>query len=57
MIGTIDEIVKDKSTNNYILYLKSTANFYNLQYVNAIENLQREEVDQLLKNANIKVNN
>ena len=57
MIGTIDEIVKDKSTNNYILYLKSTANFYNLQYVNAIENLQREEVDQLLKNANNKVNN
>ena len=57
LVGTIDEIVLDKGTNNYILYLKSTANFYNLQYVNAIENLQREEVDKLLKNANNKVNN
>jgi rod shape-determining protein MreC len=57
MIGTIDEIVKDKGTNNYIIYLKSTTNFYNIQYVYAIENLQREEVDQLLKNANNKVNN
>lgn len=57
MIGTIEEIVKDKGTNNYILYLKSTANFYNIQYVYAIENLQREEVDQLIKNANNKVNN
>ncbi len=57
MIGTIDEILKDKGTNNYIIYLKSTTNFYNIQYVYAIENLQREEVDQLLKNANNKVNN
>jgi rod shape-determining protein MreC len=57
MVGTIEEVMQDRSTNNYIIHLKSSANFYNLQHVYAIENLQREEVDQLLKNANNKVNN
>ena len=57
LVGTIEEVMQDKSTNNYIIYLKSSANFYNLQLVYAIENLKREEVDQLLKNANNKVNN
>ena len=57
MIGTIDEIIPDKSTNNYLLKLKSTVNFYNLQYVYALENYQREEINRLLKNANNKTNN
>jgi rod shape-determining protein MreC len=57
MVGTIEDIAQDKSTNNYIIHLKSSANFYNIQYVYAIENLQREAVDQLLKNANNKANN
>ena len=57
MIGTIDEIIPDKSTNNYLIKLKSTANFYNLQYVYAIENYQKEEINRLLKNANNKSNN
>jgi len=57
MIGTIDEIIPDKSTNNYLIKLKSTANFYNLQFVYAIENYQKEEINQLLKNANNKSNN
>ena len=57
MVGTIEEVMQDKSTNNYIIHLKSSANFYNLQNAYAIENLQREEVDQLLKNANNKANN
>jgi len=57
MIGTIDEIIPDKSTNNYLIKLKSSANFYNLQYVYAIENYQKEEITRLLKNANNKSNN
>ena len=57
MVGTIEEVMQDKSTNNYIIHLKSSANFYNLQNAYAIENLQREEVDLLLKNANNKANN
>lgn len=57
MIGTIDEVIPDKSTNNYLIKLKSTANFYNLQYVYAIENYQKEEINRLLKTANNKTNN
>lgn len=57
MIGTIEDIAADKSTNNYIIRLKSTANFYNLQYVYAIENFQKDEINRLLKNANNKINN
>ena len=57
MIGTIDEVVADKSTNNYIIRLKSAANFYNLQYAYAIENFQKDEINRLLKNANNKINN
>lgn len=57
MIGTIEEIVSDKSTNNYIIKLKSTTNFYNLQYAYAIENYQKDEINRLLKNANNKINN
>ena len=57
MIGTVEEIASDIGTNNLIIRIKSTANFYNLQYVYAIENFQKEEINQLLKNANNKINN
>jgi rod shape-determining protein MreC len=48
LIGTIDEVIPDKSTNNYLIKLKSAANFYNLQYVYSIDNLQKEEMNKLL---------
>lgn len=57
MIGTIDEVMPDKSTNNYIIKLKSSTNFYNLQYVFAIENFQKDEINRLLENAKNKINN
>lgn len=57
MIGTIEEVLNDKSTNNYIIRLKSSANFYNLQYAYAIDNYQKEEINRMLKNANNKINN
>lgn len=43
IIGTIAEVVDDKSTNFYVLRIKPTANFQNLQQVFVIENLQRDE--------------
>lgn len=49
LIGTVKEIVNDKTSNTYIIKVKTAANFYNLQYVNIINNLQREEPQQLLK--------
>ena len=55
MIGTVSEIVDDKSTNFYVLRVKPTANFQNLQQVFVIENLQREEQVNLDKTTQKKV--
>lgn len=57
MVGTVDKVEPDKSTNNYIITIKSTANFYNLQYVYAIDNYQREEINKLIEKAKSKINN
>lgn len=57
LVGTVDKVQNDKSTNNFIIELKSTVNFYNLQYVYSIENFQKEEINRILKNANNKTNN
>ncbi len=48
ILGTIDDIKPDVSTNNFIIKLKSAANFYNLQYVYAVKNYQKEEIEKLL---------
>jgi rod shape-determining protein MreC len=50
-IGTVDEVIPDKSTNNYIIKVRSAANFYNLQYVYAIDNLDKEEMNKLMEKA------
>lgn len=57
MIGTVEQVTPDKSTNNFIIRLKSSANFFNLQYVYAIENLQRDEINRMVENARNKTNN
>jgi rod shape-determining protein MreC len=49
LVGTIEEIVEDKSTNVYTLLVRTAANFYNVQYVYVINNLQKEEPAELLK--------
>lgn len=43
IIGTVSEVVEDKSTNFYVLRVRPTANFQNLQQVFVVENLQRDE--------------
>ncbi len=43
MVGTVAEIIDDRSSNFYTLKLKTATNFYNLQYVYVLEDLQREE--------------
>jgi rod shape-determining protein MreC len=55
MIGTIAEIVPDNSTTFYILKVKTAANFYNLQQVFAIENLQRDEQVKLAADTKKKI--
>lgn len=51
MIGVIDQIKPDVSTNTFIIKVKSTANFYNLQHVYAIKNYEKEEIDAILEKA------
>ncbi len=54
LIGTIKEIVNDKANNTNIIKVQTAANFYNLQYAYIINNLQREEPQQLLKSVKKK---
>lgn len=55
MIGTIAEIVQDKSTNFYVLKVKTGANFYNLQQVFVFENIQYDEQTKLNEESRKKV--
>jgi len=57
LLGTVQEVIPEKSTNNFDIRIKSSANFYNLQYVYVIENYQGEEINRLLKTATNKTNN
>lgn len=55
MVGTVAEIVDDKSTNFYVLRIKTAANFNNLQQVMVVENLQYDDQSQLLQDTRKKV--
>lgn len=57
LVGTVDEIIPDKATNDFIIKIKSAANFYNLQYVYTIDNLQKADINQMLEKAIKKSNN
>lgn len=48
LIGRIDGIFSEKSTSNYTIKIRSSADFYNLQYVYAIINYQQQDIDKLL---------
>ena len=49
LIGTIVEVDHEKSALVATMKVKTAANFYNLQYVYLIKNLQKQEPEQLLK--------
>ena len=49
LIGTVIEVIVEKSSNTVTLKLKTAADFYNIEYVNIINNLKKEEPQQLLK--------
>lgn len=49
MMGMIDEVKSDKSTNNHLIKFKTAANFYNIEFVYVIENLQSEEIKAILE--------
>ena len=47
MVGTISEIVDDKSSNFYTLKVKPATNFFNIEYVYIIANAQLLEQRRL----------
>lgn len=55
-VGVVSDITTDKGSNNYIIHLRSIANFYNLQYVFVIDNLQKDELLKLMDNVKKKDN-
>ena len=49
MVGTVDKVIMDKNSNYYVLRIKPAANFFNLQQVHVVENLQFDEQNKLLE--------
>jgi rod shape-determining protein MreC len=47
MVGTVYEIVEDKSSNFYTLKIRPSTNFFNLEYVYVIDNTQYDEQKRL----------
>ncbi|MEP7230657.1 MAG: rod shape-determining protein MreC [Ginsengibacter sp.] len=48
LIGTAEEVISEKTSSTYTIRVKTAANFYNLQYVYIINNLQKDEARELL---------
>ncbi len=49
MMGIVQEVKADKSTSNFIINFKTAANFYNLEFVYAIDNKQAESIKAILE--------
>lgn len=47
LIGTVTNIVEDKTSNFYSLIIKPSTNFYSVEYVTVVENLQKDEQKKL----------
>lgn len=57
MIGTVVEIKPEKSSSFYNLKLKTTVNFFNLQYAYIIRNARFEEQQMLMQKKDVKNTN
>jgi rod shape-determining protein MreC len=44
LIGTIQSFAEDKANGNYIIKVKTAANFNSINYVNVVENTQQKEL-------------
>lgn len=54
LIGYVKDIINDKSSSTYTVRVIPAANFENLQYAYIINNLQKEEPEQLLNKVKSK---
>jgi len=51
LLGRIEEVYLETATNNFKIVVRTAANFYNLEYAYAIDNVQQETINALLKKA------
>jgi rod shape-determining protein MreC len=49
LIGIVEEVLGEKSSNMLVIKVRTAADFYNIQFVNIINNLKKDEPQQLLK--------
>lgn len=49
-IGNVEAVYKEKSTNFFRVKFRTACNFYNLQYVYLIENIDQDGVNEILNN-------
>ena len=54
LLGYVKDIINDKSSSSYTVRIKSAVNFETLQFAYVIQNLQKGEVDDLLKKVKSK---
>lgn len=54
MVGTVQDVIPETSTNNFTIRFRSAANFYNIEYVYVIDNREQEEINKLLDKAKKK---
>nr|WP_255539610.1 rod shape-determining protein MreC [Longitalea luteola] len=55
LVGTVMDIIDDKTSSFYTLRLKPATNFFNVQYVMVVENLMKDEQAKLEEETN-KIN-
>lgn len=55
MVGTVSDIKLDNTTGMYLLKVKTAVNFYNLQQVHVIENIERAEQVKLFEETKKKI--
>jgi len=55
MIGTVNDIKVDNATGMYLLKIKTATNFYNIQQVHVIENIDRDEQVKLFEDTRKKI--
>ena len=55
MLGTVAEIIDDKSISFYILKIKTAADFFNLRQVHVVENIQYDEQVRLFEETRKKI--
>ncbi len=55
MVGTVADVKLDNTTGMYLLKVKTAANFYNLQQVHIIENIERDEQIKLMTDTQKKI--